>query len=167
MSEANSNLSVERCREVFDYDPETGHLIIRLRTSQSRQVGDIAGWISNKGYVKVKLDSSTYAAHRLIWFRTHGQWPTGVIDHINGIRHDNRLVNLRDVTGFTNAQNMKSSPVTNQTSGLLGAYPSGDRWKSKIVAMGKMYHLGSFRTAEEAHQCYLGAKRLLHPGNTL
>ena len=167
MSEANSNLSVERCRDVFDYDPMVGHLTIRVSTSRSRKVGDIAGWVSNKGYVKVRLDSFTYAAHRLIWFRTHGQWPTGVIDHINGIRHDNRLSNLRDVSGFVNAQNMKSSPVTNQTSGLLGAYPSGNRWKSKIVAMGKMYHLGSFATAEEAHQSYLVAKRLFHPGCTI
>lgn len=93
--------------------------------------------------------------------------PQGMdVDHINGDKLDNRKENLRVCTRSENLHNLKGSPRT--ASGLRGAYREknrgkGCRWFSQMSVRGKMYHLGRFDTAEEAHQAYLKAYREHYP----
>jgi hypothetical protein len=124
------------------------------------------GYASRKGYLRFFFGRRQYSVHRFAWFYFYGEWPKGQIDHINGDPADNRISNLRCVTPQENAQNQKKAKSTNMT-GLLGVTPSGSGFQARITIGGKAKHLGSFRSAQEAHEAYVSAKRQLHPANTL
>jgi hypothetical protein len=158
-----------RVRELFAYDASTGVFTRRVRTSNRINVGDVAGVQDRKGYLLLRVDGVIYKAHRVAWLYVHGDWPQGLIDHINGNTSDNRIANLRDVSRAANMQNLKRAMRTSST-GMLGVHrnPGAVKpFKARIVANGVPRHLGVFDTAEEAHEAYLSAKRELHQGNTL
>lgn len=96
----------------------------------------------------------------------HGSWPRGQVDHINGIKDDNRLCNLRDVSININNQN-KRLPFANSHTGVLGVGMLNGKYRARIRVNGKRKHLGDFETIEDASNAYVNAKRLLHAGNTL
>ena len=146
-------LKVERVRALLHYDPETGVFTRKVRTSNRINIGDVAGGKDAKGYICIRVDGKTYKAHRLAWLYMHGAWPTGEIDHINGVRDDNRITNLRNVTKSQNQQNQRS---------VRGYSRDGKRWKSQIRVGGEFFHLGCFATQKEAHAAYLKAKQALH-----
>lgn len=108
--------STEYLRASFDYDREAGVLIYRdrpmetfasarvYRAWRSRHCGKPCGNIQAKNYVNCYVAGEKYHAHRLIWKWLHDDEPY-YIDHINGIRSDNRAENLRAVTSIENAKN--------------------------------------------------------------
>ena len=162
------SLDAQYVREVLDFDPNTGDFHWRVDLGTSRR-GQIAGGLSSKGYIQIGVGGRTISAHRLAWIHVYGAWPTNCIDHINGIKSDNRISNLRDVEHRVNMQNKRRASGKNKSSGLIGAWrESGSkRWVSRITVDQKRIFLGSFGTAEEAHSAYVGAKRRLHEGCTL
>lgn len=83
-------------------------------------------------------------AHRVAWLLHYGDWPSGHIDHINGVRSDNRLINLRDVTRSENQRNIRRSRANK--SGVVGVCWEGrkSKWLSRISVSGKTLHLGLF-----------------------
>ena len=85
-------LTQERLKEVLFYDGQ--NLIWRVSTGPRSVVWRIAGHITWDGYRKIVVDKANYHAHRLIWLYTYGSFPKNQIDHINGVRDDNRLDNL-------------------------------------------------------------------------
>jgi HNH endonuclease len=114
------------------------------------------------------IKNGEYKAHRLAWLITRGSWPIDQLDHINGIRDDNRLANLREASNLLNQQNQRL-PRSNNKSGYLGVSwcSSRESFEARIRSQGKRLFLGYFSVADEAHAAYLQAKRLLHAGNTL
>lgn len=106
----------------------------------------VAGHVGADGYRRICLNNTMYLAGRLAWFLTHGHHPEGVIDHINGMRDDNRISNLRDVTRAVNNRNMK----IHRDGRYPGVIPSGKKWMARIYQKGKHRHLGTFNTVEEA-----------------
>lgn len=133
---------------------------------------DRAGSRSTDGYIDIKIDGRTYRAHRLAWLYTYGRWPTGQIDHRNGVRDDNRINNLRDVSRDVNAQNQRQAHRGKSTNLPIGVYPPDPRWGSsgytaQIGVGGKKIKLGTFTTVGEAYAAYVSAKRRLHEGCTL
>jgi hypothetical protein len=72
------------------------------------------------------------------------------IDHINGVKNDNRLENLRWGNQSQNQRNKKKR--TNCSSQYQGVYyyKNGNNWKSQISINGKKKHLGYFATELEA-----------------
>jgi len=96
----------------------------------------------------------------------HRRWPEHDIDHINGVRADNRISNLRDVVRAVNLQNRRSSH-RRSLSGLLGVKKNHNGWSAGITKQGVLLHLGTFKTPEQAHSAYIAAKRQFHEGNTL
>lgn len=152
----------ERLMELLAYDPETGQF------SWISSPGRRAGSITDRGYANIRLDGKSYRLHRLAWLYVHGEWPKADIDHINGVKHDNRIVNLRDVTRSMNMHNIKKAFKTNNSSGFLGVVRTDKRkkrpWKAQIEVNGKTRSLGTFNTPEEAHQRYLEVKRQVHAG---
>lgn len=162
-------LTAARLRELLHYDPETGVFTRRVRTSTRIKAGDVAGWANGKGYLLISVDGRDHYAHRLAWLYTHGAWPTNEIDHRNTVRNDNRIANLRDVSGAVNSQNQRRAPAHNKSCGLLGVTWNKQirKWHAQIQVDGKKRSIGYFATAELAHSAYLAAKREHHPGCTV
>lgn len=107
------------------------------------------------------------SGQRVVWLMHTGRWPDGEIDHINGVRDDNRIENLRDVTHQTNAENRRR-PVRASETGALGVTLTKDgRYRARICSKGRLLSLGVFGSADEAHAAYVLGKRRLHAGNTL
>jgi hypothetical protein len=170
MSEAKSTLSIERLREVLDYDPDTGVFLWRVALGRGK-AGAVAGVLSPKGRRMIGIDQKNYTGARLAWFYVHGEWPRKQIDHINGVRNDNRIANLRDVTPSVNSENVRPGSRVNR-SGSMGVnvsiLPSGRvRFIARLRVRRKGLYLGSWNTREEAYAAYLTAKRLLHEGCTI
>ncbi len=127
-------------------------------------------WINKLGYVMMQVGASEVYEHRVVWEQAHGPIPAGMhIDHINGVKSDNRLENLRLATPTQNCQNRRVAQSNNASTGLLGAYlnKKTGRYYSRIHVDGKSRSLGYFGTAEEAHAAYVTAKRELHPFCTI
>jgi hypothetical protein len=143
------------------YDPDTG-VFTHLSNKGGIRIGSVAGSNDGKGYLEVQLFGQSYLCHRLAWLYVTGCWPTGQIDHKNGIRDDNRFSNLRDVTHAENRRNLFNAK-RNSKSGLIGA-----SWKKAIgkfrasITINKKYrHLGYFDNAEDAHAAYMAAKQAI------
>jgi hypothetical protein len=96
--------------------------------------------------------------HRLIMNPPEGMQ----IDHIHGNKLDNRKSQLRFAT---NSQNNHNQGVrANNTSGFKGVtwHTLQNKWNAKIRLNNKLVHLGSFTTAEAAHQAYCEAANRMH-----
>lgn len=163
-----AELTADRIRELLSYNPITGELTWIAKTSGRRKQGGKAGSKMKMGYLEIGIDGTSYLTHRVVWMIVHGHWPSDQIDHINGIRDDNRLSNLREASNIINGQNKRMARSDSKTK-LLGSSWSIDNKKylSQIVSAGKHYHLGYYKSPEEAHQAYLTAKRRLHAGCTI
>ena len=158
-----SKLTQAALRELLDYDPSTGEFVWKIMASTRAVVGSRAGKIDSYGYRSIKFNGLDYRAHRLAWLWIYGVWPTHQIDHINGVRDDNRISNLRDVPYVLNAQN-KLGPQKNNKCGLRGVTSKGSKWQAQIRFPGGKCYLGTFDTREQAHVAYLEAKAALHEG---
>lgn len=152
-------VTVERVRDLLNYNPFTGDLTWRVRCGSRGMPGKKAGSPTKNGYVEITFCGNRFYAHRVIWFYVHGVWPKQ-IDHKNGIRTDNRLNNLRAADAGNNAQNLRKR--TKNTSGYTGAFRSRGRWRSQIKCGNKQHFLGVFDSPEEAHAAYATAKKQLH-----
>lgn len=157
-----------RLKELFCYDPDTGIFTRRISTNTHNKAGEVAGCRQSTGYINIGADKRFYKAHRLAWLYVYGDWPDGFIDHINGVRDDNRIANLRIATNAENAQNQRK-PRTNNKSGFLGVHfqPKKKLYAACIMIDGKSRTIGRFKKAEDAHQAYLEAKRKYHAGCTI
>lgn len=153
-------------RTLFSYDPESGQLIRRTAPTYKNKVGDVAGHVAKNGYRVIKIKGLNYLAHRLVWLFTYGDLPIGEIDHINGDKADNRLMNLRDVPHQVNVQNLRASTSSSST-GVLGVGPHGTNWRARITVDGKLRTLGTFPDKALAEAAYISAKRSLHNGCTI
>lgn len=162
------SLTAEMARELLDYDQETGHFTWKVRTSFRVTKGARAGSKTHYGYVQIGIDGTKYKAHRIAWLITNGSWPSEHIDHLNGIRDDNRIANLREASRSINMQNLLR-PMEGNTSGFLGVCWDNEKqsFLAQIKTKGKNKFLGRFNDPAEAHQAYLTAKRQIHAGCTI
>lgn len=149
-------LTQERLKELLDYDPETGVFTWKSRIRGIR-IGQVAG--SNvKGYRQIQIDKERHYSHRLAWLYIYGCWPLNELDHINRIKEDNRIANLREVTRQENCWNI--GKLKTNSSGYTGVnlHKQYGKWRANIRIQGKYKHLGYFNTPEEAHYAYSTAK---------
>lgn len=154
---------INRVKELMRYEAETG-FFFSVSPCRGRFVGSRLGSLKKDGYTIITIDYKAYPAHRIAWLLVYWAWPVGDIDHINGLRSDNRIVNLRDVPRYVNIQNQRN-PMIGNSSGKLGVCRRGEgRFESQIHVDGKDIYLGTFFTAEEAHTAYVNAKRKYHKG---
>lgn len=171
MTKYREEVSHEKVKSLLFYDPEKGHFIWRISPRHTVPAGSGANRSRNvDGYESVTIDFVAYKAHRLAWFYVYGEWPNGDIDHINGIRHDNRIVNLRVVKRGDNVMNSRkrAGKYTSKYRGVSFHKKTG-KWSAAF--RGK--YLGIRETPEEAHELYLakfkefeyGLKMPLHPAH--
>lgn len=152
------HVTYEQLTKYLRYDPDTG-LFVWIKASGKGLVGKVAGTIREEGYLRIRLLGKTYGAHRLAWMYVNGEMPPDSIDHVNGIRDDNRYVNLRACNRAENGQNLLQ-PIG--ISGYRGVKMSHGRYQACISVNRKRYHLGTFDTPEQAQSAYLEAKQRLH-----
>lgn len=148
--------------EALEYRPDSGIFLWRKDNKfNGVKGGTMAGLLHLHGYIRITINRKAYQAHRLAWLYVHGVIPE-TIDHINGIRHDNRLINLRPCTRSENNYNARVR--SDNTSGVKGVHwnKKVNKWVAKIyvnketVSLG--YHFGLF----EACCAIFSARNKLH-----
>ena len=142
-------LTQEKLKKILDYNYETG-VFVRRGLIRGVRTGKEAGTITPCGYRSILVDGSHYLAHRLAWMYVNGSWPKEYTDHINHIRSDNRIINLREVNKFENQKNQSLSAANK--SGITGVYwnKAAGKWRSQIRVCGKQLYLGRFADKFEA-----------------
>jgi 5-methylcytosine-specific restriction endonuclease McrA len=134
----------------YTYDSEIGNIYNRY--------GKIVNTHSN-GYVQigncVNKKHFNLKAHQFAWYCVYGNCDTEEIDHINGIKDDNRICNLRSVTHQKNLWNRKNDKGYHWNK-------NANKWKAQITFNNKQIYLGYFNTEQEAKQAYLNAKEKYH-----
>ena len=130
-------MTQDELKKIIHYCPATG-LIKRL----DRKNGN--GSIDHYGYLIIKIKGVQYKSHRLAWLYQYGSMPSGVIDHINGDKTDNRICNLRDVDQAENCRNANRSK--NPDTGFKGVHidsTNGLKKKYATKINGKSYRFYS------------------------
>lgn len=148
-----------RLKQLLRYDPDTGRFTW-LVTKGRILAGNIAGHKNNHGYWLIRIDRQSYMACRLAWLYMTGNYPALVVDHINGIRDDNRFSNLRLASKSENGMNRRKVN-TNNTSGVAGVNWSKDKgkWEARITRNYRKIRLGYFERKEDAVEARRKAER--------
>ena len=163
-------ITQEYLLSVFDYNPETGVLKYKQRPIHhfksksafsnwnNNKAGKVLTYVGNHGYIEVAIDYKKYLAHRIIWFIEHGYWPNE-IDHLNGIKTDNRSANIIDTDRKTNCKNlpMRKSNKLNVTGVRLRKYG----YEVYINNNGRLLSLGNTKDFFEAVCLRKSAERKL------
>jgi hypothetical protein len=138
----------DRLCELLDYCPDTGIFTWKVDRKRLAKAGTLAGSTNGKGYRQISVDGKLYLAHRLAWYYCFQEWPTKVIDHINGIKDDNRLDNLQDVS-----QNKNVSKANRDVgkSGYKNVRKICNRYQAAIKVQGKTIHIGMYESGESAY----------------
>ena len=145
-------LEYREALELFRYDYETGVLYWRRRVN-NRVPKTLEAGAQNKsnGYLYVKVHGRRYLVHRVVMLMCYGFCGEGLdVDHINHVRNDNRLVNLRFVT---HGENMRNKSVSSKsTTGVTGVdfSKAHKKYRARIRVNREFIHLGYFDTLDEA-----------------
>lgn len=152
-------MTAEELRRFLSYNPTSGEFHWLETRGGIALAGSPAGWVTQHGYRQITIKLKKYYAHRLAWLYVHGDWPSQVIDHINGDPLDNRIENLRAVDQAHNMSNI--SRRTNNKSGFKGvSWSKRDKtWRAYLSIKRKTVALGSFRSPEEAYEAYCVAAK--------
>ena len=153
-------LTQERVRELFDYR-EDGALVRRVWVNSSSKVGAVAGSRRNNGYVATRVDGVERLNHRLVWLWHHGYLPEHGLDHIDRVRSNNSIENLREVTPTCNMRN--TGLRCDNISGVKGVswHKGMRRWQAAIAVGGVQTYLGAHSSFLEAVCHRLAAEQAL------
>lgn len=156
-------LTQARLKEIVHYCSETGKFTW-IMDRGGAWAGKSAGCDRNtkSGYIYIRIEERLYRAHRVAWLYVHGEWPTLHIDHINGVRDDNRIENLRLATQTQNLYNKRA--CKNSKTGVKGVCwdSSTGRYQVKISINGRAKHIGRYDSVEEGAAAYAEASRKHH-----
>ena len=149
MKPNNITLEQSLLQEIFEY--KDGNLIRKNK---------VAGCLHKSGYRQIKVNNVIYPAHRLIWIFHNGSINENMqIDHINGIKDDNRIENLRLVTVQQNSWNRSRLTAKGYTWNK-----DVSKWQASIWVNGKMNYLGLYANEQDARNVYLEQCLIHHKG---
>lgn len=136
-------------KEYFSYDKDTGILTWIKKPSKKIVLNSRAGSLNKLGYRTVYFMGKSYQEHRLIWEWYYGYTPIEQIDHINHIRDDNRIDNLREVSIAENARNRTRRDSRVDEAGIWWC-KRRKRYIAEIKFNGKKVYQKSFTDIEQA-----------------
>lgn len=140
--EEKCKLAIERG---YTYDPETGLIYNRYGKEVRNK--------SKKGYIRIE-SSIHLLGHHFAWYLVNKEC-VEEIDHINGVRDNNRIINLRSVTKSENQWNRL-------TAKGYTWHKRHNKWQAQIKINNKVIYLGVFNSEQEARNTYLTAKEIYH-----
>ena len=154
----SNDLTAERLRELLNYDPIRGNSD-GAPVAAARQRARLLDAPGGPGsYRIIRVDRVIFLAHRLAWLHSYGVWPTKDIDHIDGDKTNNRIVNLREATRAQNVMNVGPRRDNRLPNRGVSRLPHG-KFNAGISRGTRRYHLGNFETAEDASAAYQKAAR--------
>ena len=147
---------MENIESFFDY--RDGKLLWNQDIGNNVKAGDRAGSLHSTGYRHITLNGKRYMEHRIIFLMHNPDWNISdryqQIDHINMIKDDNRIENLRVVTNQENQFNRNDK-------GYCWS-KRNKKFVAQIMIDGKLKYLGYFDYATDARLAYLEAKKRIH-----
>lgn len=159
--------SIAELAQAVRYEPDTGKLFWRddrPKPSPHGRYGTGEAFRQKmpNGYLQGAFGGNgrKLYAHKAAWAIHSGRWPNGEVDHINGIRDDNRIANLREATPSQNQANRVAKGGASKFRGVISSTSKVNPWCAQIRLNGRGYHLGQFPTEEDAARAYDGAARL-------
>ena len=156
-------ISLERLRQVLEYDPETGLWEwLRPNLMNKKPISKMAGTISVHGYRIITYEGVKYRASRLAWFYMTGEWPSQEMDHKDKDKANDKWINLREVSRSENGLNRYLQP--NNTSGARGVHWDLDRgkWGASVKHDGNIHFVGRYDLLDEAIEARDAAAQDLH-----
>lgn len=156
-------MDIQIFKSFVDYNEVTGEFIYKKNRGRMKK-GQRAGGLNLNGYWQIVFNNKSYLAHRVAWLYVYGFWPKNQIDHIDGNKTNNSILNLRDCIQEENMQNIKEAQRNNK-SGILGVgyKKSSNRYVARINVNKIDIYLGCFKNANDARNAYLLAKEKYHP----
>jgi len=147
--------------DLFSYSVLEGALYWRKRPSPRASLTSPAGYTDTEGYRVISINGLSYRRHRLIWAYFNSDPGPLEIDHINRIKGDDRLENLRKAT---RAENSYNTTYSTNKSGAPGVcwHKRDKKWRVCIKSAGENVHLGYFDDLEDARRAYIEASIEIH-----
>lgn len=155
-------MTQQKLKKYLHYNPITGIFTWIARETRTDLIGTRAGSLNINGYRNICFCGKRYKEHRLAWLYMFGTLPSQFIDHINGVRNDNRIENLREVTGNQNQYNAKTRNDSSSKIKGVSWHKATKKWAARIKFEGKDKHLGVFPTVEEAIKAVTNARTEHH-----
>lgn len=161
-TELSELISVHDLRDYLDYDKNNGLFKWKKKSGLKVRIGSVAGTLHPSGYIKIAILGKKYSAHKLAWLYVNGYYPTKVVDHINGIKSDNRISNLRECTKTQNEWNRGLNK--NNTSGVKNVSMNKEKkkWHVQIKTDGKRVYSKYFKSFEDAKLAAIEARIKFH-----
>jgi len=137
-------------KSYLSYDKETG-IFIRIKTTSNRsKINSVAGNVRPDGYMEVKVAGNAYLQHRLAWLYEYGVWPSKMLDHINGVRNDNRIENLREVDFRENTYNSKIRSDNKSGVRCVSWNNRQKCWEVRMKVDNKLKYFGNYKDLQDA-----------------
>lgn len=153
-------LTQEYLKSIILYEPLTGMFIWRYKEAcpSFKRGGRISNCVEKDGYIQIRISGKSFKAHRLAFLYITGEWPKEQVDHINGIRRDNRWCNIRECTPRENMFNMRAC-VDGKIKGIRKKNKS---YEVTLRINGIPTYLGSYKNLEDAVKTIRAAREKYH-----
>ena len=158
LSDSELDALAARIQQNYDYDDRSGMLVNKQTGRAVRGMKDCkrnGKWRYLRMQLHISGSQHDFLLHHVVWAWHNGRFPTLQIDHINGNGFDNRIENLREVSGSENKKNTLYPWKPNADTGLPGVYKHGNGYQIVVA-----HHPYYFRDRFEAfyHLTLLGRR---------
>jgi len=152
-------MNIEEIKKVLDYNPDTGVFTWKVDIAKNVKKDSVAGCKDKDGYIVISINRKQYRAHRIAYMFVHGKLENQ-IDHVNRVKSDNRIINLRECTHTQNHHNV--TVRSDNKLGIKGVCFKRDHYQARITVGGIDIYLGTYDTAAEASEVYRETAKILH-----